>query len=258
MSEGKTTKPWQLKDWREKRKVILEGKVCEWCSSSKDLVLHHREGILPYHDHESEIASEIFQRELSKGTIKAKVEACPKCESSNIPSRETMTPKYRCANCGFQFDKPILRQKRRLSKDEWRQFVDEHKEEIKRIVESERRQYHDDYVQLNGVMVLCKRCHMAIEKGLVLCKVCRERYHEPNFEMCRSCFSKTPEGKQKAYDREKLSYKHPWCGKEFLIERGLWEMFADPQGCCFHVCRLALSGECETAQRNWNKNEEYS
>ena len=36
------SKPWQTKEWIEKRKAFIEGKVCEWCGSDDNLVIHHK------------------------------------------------------------------------------------------------------------------------------------------------------------------------------------------------------------------------
>jgi transposase-like protein len=34
------------------------------------------------------------------------IEVCPKCKSTKILIRNRKTPKYRCPNCGTEFDDP--------------------------------------------------------------------------------------------------------------------------------------------------------
>ena len=40
-NKNRTLKPWQTKEWKEKRRSFIKGKSCEWYSSEEDLVLHH-------------------------------------------------------------------------------------------------------------------------------------------------------------------------------------------------------------------------
>lgn len=37
------------------------------------------------------------------------VDACPGCDSSQINERITMSPVYRCVDCGAEFDEPVER-----------------------------------------------------------------------------------------------------------------------------------------------------
>jgi hypothetical protein len=51
--------------------------------------------------------------------------------------------------------------------------------------------YEDNEVYLNfylsGCIVLCRRCHFAVHKGLVLCPRCKKNYCSPRYEHCYSC-----------------------------------------------------------------------
>lgn len=39
-----------------------------------------------------------------------------------------------------------------------------------------------------NIIILCKRCHFALHKGLVMCQKCKENYHKKRFDMCYKCF----------------------------------------------------------------------
>lgn len=64
---------------------------------------------------------------------------------------------------------------------------------------------------------------------------------------------KTEHGKEIAKERECVSYKHPWCGREFKIQRRFWEFEAYPQGCCIERCEKDVNN-CEIAEKHWNEN----
>lgn len=36
-------------------------------------------------------------------------------------------------------------------------------------------------------MILCKRCAFAIHKGMVLCSICKKKYHLKKFSSCFNC-----------------------------------------------------------------------
>jgi len=272
ISKSKIVKPWQRKEWREKRREFLRGKSCEWCSSQKTLVIHHREHFYDNMQY-PEIALDYFEKYINAPSnqveyqqIKRKAEdqitpkyvkACPKCENSSIKPRTTITPIYRCHRCLTEFDVPKQKIHQETKNEIWEKmfefFLNEHKSEVDNLFSTIKKKSDESYLGFENVMVLCKRCHMAVEKGLILCTVCKKRYHKPDFEMCKNCFTKTEKGQRIAHEREKLSYKHPWCGKEFLIELQFWEIQGNPQGCCLYECRLIYSS-CEIANQKWGIN----
>jgi hypothetical protein len=47
----------------------------------------------------------------------------------------------------------------------------------------------DEYIDLhlNGCVALCRKCHFALHKGLILCKECKHNYHTTQYEMCFNC-----------------------------------------------------------------------
>ena len=54
----------------------------------------------------------------------------------------------------------------------------------------------EQYMSLEGTIIICNRCHHAHHKGMVLCNNCKKHYHKPKFEMCFHCFSTTEKGKK--------------------------------------------------------------
>ena len=153
-------KPWQTKEWRERRKTFLEGKTCEWCRASENLVIHH--------------------------------------------------PSY------------IREDGSSISEEEYINF------------------------EASGAVVLCRRCHLNLHKGRVLCRACKRHYHLPRYDKCFRC---ALEEKPHLVEYERLEYVHPWCGRKFLIERQWWEIEASPQMCCIEHCK---PNSCEIASRRWS------
>ena len=108
---------------------------------------------------------------------------------------------------------------------------------------------------------MCRKCHYAREKGMVLCKLCRKNYHYTKYEKCFDCFAKTSYGakliearKDLFYDKSKTeTYGHPWCGKAFEIEKKWWEVEASPNMCCLEHCDIGPH-DYKIAERNWKSN----
>jgi len=53
---------------------------------------------------------------------------------------------------------------------------------------------HDEYMSLEGCIVLCKKCNFMEDKGYKLCPVCKKKYYKPKRgrdKMCWNCFSET-------------------------------------------------------------------
>lgn len=94
--------------------------------------------------------------------------------------------------------------------------------------------------------MLCKRCHFALHKGLVLGKVCKKNYHKPEREKCWNCFKKSLPPK-KAWEMEYQLYKHPWRGKTFKIKGESLEIEASPPMCCIEHCE---PNGCEIASKH--------
>lgn len=81
---------------------------------------------------------------------------------------------------------------------------------------------HDEYLSLEGCIVLCFKCNFMENKGFKLCPVCKKKYYKPRRKrepMCFECFSQTPFGqKVKEYYtqhpeelKKKLRRKHKEC-----------------------------------------------
>lgn len=247
------SKPWKTSAWKKKREEFIKDKECEWCGSKKELSIHHKKHSLPYDLHYKQV-SDMMLRKLIKERVYKPIrrEACPGCDSFSIYTRRTIAPKYRCINCGNTFEQPSKRETPWITKEDWADFQKRRGEEIKEIVRSQREKSFEEYMSFEDAVILCKRCHHASEKGLVLCQVCRERYHRPRNGKCWECFKKTEKGQELAKKLERLNellpYSHPWCGKTFQIRREWWNEEADPQMCCIEHCDPNL---CETASKHW-------
>ena len=263
------TKPWQSSAWKKKREEFLKGKSCEWCKSEKNLVIHHPKhfhGLAEYRKSATRIMREYFSNkkneeerqkllaEASKDVAQIYSYFCPNC-GYRAYARKTIRPEYKCKKCGTETDEPVKKLSsytRHLIRKKFRfLFFQGHKEEIDRLFAQAKEAADRDYHSFKDATILCKRCHYAKEKGLVLCEVCGKGYHEPKYGKCWECFKKT-EGGQKADRLNKLFvYNHPWCGKAFQILGKWWEIEANPQTCCIEHCDLDPN-LCEVAGKHWS------
>jgi len=218
-------KPWQTKEWREKRKKLIEGKCCEWCGSTEYLTIDHKRNVYPKLEYRK-IAWRLFKEYFANGKNRSEFlslmrealknitiyywDACPVCKSRSVYIRKTKKPKYRCSRCGYEFDTPLKTIKEstkifvlnRMVK----LFAKYHKEEIDEIYKPHIQKLNEDYFNFKEVLILCRRCAFARLKGYVLCPVCKKHYYKPvgNRKMCWHCFIKTEEGKKKLQEWEEL------------------------------------------------------
>lgn len=198
---------WARKEWRDKRDAFLEGKSCEWCGSKDKLAIHHtNENKRRRYSRLKEITEEILleQREKYPKRRKIYMLSCPDCRFEN-QSRKAILKK--CENCGKNINfsihpsRPYTKLRRvmeietpyergdRLLKEDWVSFWDQNKEEANRRLDAEIPKL--DYMDFSeGVIVLCKKCHFAIHRGLILCDICKQHYKSPNNDMCSTCYER--------------------------------------------------------------------
>jgi len=261
-------KPWQTGQWKKKRSEFLKDKACEWCGSRENLAIHHIQhfkGLKEYKNIVSKMIREYSESGKNEGEkqyllaeVNKRIHAeysyfCPNC-GYPVYARKTIVPKYKCKKCGAETEEPKKKQssdsrlafRREFSK----LFLQRHKDEIDKMFAQAKENSNKDYMDFKNVTVLCKRCHYAKEKGLVLCKVCRKKYHRPKYGKCWECFTKTNGGKTMVQRNRVAAYTHPWCGKIFQIKGGLWEIEANPKTCCIGYCEDDADN-CEMAKRNW-------
>ena len=206
------------KKWRaDREKIILEsdGK-CAWCRNESPLIVHHTNppeiGLRKYDEiaitfmeeyfyngvHEDEfnkllVKSVNWVLEKTKRTI---IKRCPICYKATIYERTTMSPKYRCTNCGYIGDE-IFDQKNvwypNLERSVLFYFKQDYKEQIKIKYDEYKLKAKKDYVDLENsdIVLICKRCHFAYHNGMVLCKICKKTYHKRQYPSCYTCKTET-------------------------------------------------------------------
>jgi len=148
-SKNSSRKPWQTKEWKEKRDKFLKGESCEWCSSNNDLVIHHKKHFYDNWEY-NQIAFYYFTRYFEKPSSQAEhqrlkkdaekqvmpeyVKSCPKCGNSGISPRTTMKPIYRCSRCSHEFDIPERKihqkTKSQIRKIIYQSFLEAHKKKL--------------------------------------------------------------------------------------------------------------------------------
>ena len=153
------------------------------------------------------------------------VKSCPGCESTSLVDKKKSQPRYKCTKCGKEFNQPNSKPKKNTikklkalqnfeSKGEkpegniiqnlsynaqqasfkligilLPQIFDETIKEYKKQVEILTKNYSD----MTEVSVVCKRCHYAHNRGLILCEKCNQNYRKPKFETCYQCHIKEVE-----------------------------------------------------------------
>ncbi len=130
------------------------------------------------------------------------VKACPYCDSSSLNERKTTSPKYYCSNCKKKFNKAKIRYSKELTKKIYKQINWKLKEIFnnKIIVASYEELlslYHEkinsriqEYLSMNKTLVLCKKCHYAIEQNMKLCPKCKTNYCSFAYDKCYACQEK--------------------------------------------------------------------
>ena len=98
---NKQQKPWETKEWREKREKFIKNKSCEWCDSKKYLTIDH---LLPhntqtYKDYMDFKEVIILCRKCAYARLKGMV-LCKACKKHYHP------PKFKtCYKCYIKTDK---------------------------------------------------------------------------------------------------------------------------------------------------------
>lgn len=154
------------------------------------------------------MTKQVLQQAIEKGEFKTKVEripTCPNCRThrkSDIKERKRTKPqhkhlkRFRCVNCGLEYEKSAYRRRKtnRLSESNWDKFNAKYENMINHLVKNQRKELYEYYMTLTDTQILCKRCHFAFHKGMKLCSVCKEKYHENKWDMCFICYTKTDQG----------------------------------------------------------------
>jgi len=208
------SKPWKLASWKKKRGEYLNGKSCEWCGSTKNLQISHknnlnirrveREVFHKYYNHylkdeNNSVEIKKLEEKAWEGYTHHLGFGCPSCGSGAYYSRSEnycnkhKAPMFRCLKCKSEFKQPASVKKAPLStKTIVRRrfqslFKIKHREELSKIV-SERIQKSDEkYHSFENVMVQCKSCHFAYHKGMHLCPKCKKKYVKPKYKICYAC-----------------------------------------------------------------------
>jgi len=247
-------KAWETKEWKAMRAGFLEGKSCSWCGSNEHLVMHNCNPPPSYNMLLRQVSSALLQKKIEAGefvTNKEERLLCPECGSASLRHRTQKKPAYKCQNCRAEFDNPRFEivDTGRLPREDWDRFWAKFGPEIKENVSAMQRALSADGLRLENYAALCRRCHMASRSGFILCPVCKKGYARQGREMCWACFKKTEKGMEIALQYEKEPLKHPWCGKEFMIEHRWIGLFSEPAVLCVEMCELGPDNCVEAKRR---------
>jgi DNA-directed RNA polymerase subunit M/transcription elongation factor TFIIS len=171
-------KPWQQKEWKEKRAAWLKDKVCDNCGSKDNLVIHHTKRIPTFFCLWRIIEFRLLIKCLNAGEFKGKIIlGCPKCGDFRAYARQKRKfkkPVYRCGSCETEYDIPNKRiatfeefpylGTHIISSEDWTIFTNRYKEGIKEAVNLTLQDYHEYYLSLKDCVALCRKCHFKHHK----------------------------------------------------------------------------------------------
>jgi len=233
------SKIWSRTEWRNKRSEFVKDKGCQWCGSKNSLVIHHTKTPIRFQQIVHQVGQALLHQKVKEEEFEFQVEArkvCPRCNSQSIYKRTTISPKYRCTRCGYVFEKTkaIRVNTGWLSREDWNQFWTKYRSAIEEKAAELSRKGHIYYMSLEDCIVLCKKCHFAIHKGLVLCKDCGKKYHPQQYSTCWDCIPDSEWKKETEREHKKIETMLP-CGSKVMVEAGFWE-FGGTFETCLHYC----------------------
>jgi len=235
---------WQTKDWKERRAKFLKDK-CEICSSNDTLTIQHLSHPRKFSGYKREMTKEHAKDYINANPvidisefsdyIQTKYEyvpvlLCPNCNNKNPKERIRKMPKYRCADCKYEFDEAPYRTVTQLisifyenehayevidkcfvSKDQWRNKHnlsnarywlqrDRAKKKDAEAIEKEAfLKYLNDnikYLSFEDAITACRKCAGSYDMyKMELCPTCRIYYKGVQYPTCIQCL---PEDKRKA------------------------------------------------------------
>lgn len=183
---------WSKKEWRKKRSEFIRNKSCQWCGSKTGLSVHHTRRPLRFRQIVRRTARSLLWQKVKEGEFRFRIreiKACPSCASKSIYERTTMNPRYRCVRCGSVFGQPKKTRVNTgwLSREGWDRFWRKYGSLVEEKAALLSEKEHGYYMSFEDCIVLCKKCHFAIRKGMALCRVCRKNYHPRRYPTCWGC-----------------------------------------------------------------------
>jgi hypothetical protein len=235
---------WYTKDWKERRSKFIK-EQCEICSSENILTLQHlshprkltdynikkiREFTKEYIHSNPVVSKSELTNHINKNFDYLPVPLCPNCKSKNPSERVRKIPKYRCADCKYEFDEAIFRTANELisifcenedayevrdkcfvSKDKWRNqhnlsnvrywLQRNHaKKKDSEIIEKEAfLEYLNDnikYLSFEDTITACRKCASSFDLyNMEICPKCKVYYKGIQYPTCIQCL---PDDKRKA------------------------------------------------------------
>lgn len=149
-------KVWRTKEFRDAKKNFQLDNKCKSCGSSEELTPHH---LVSYKDLMFWKLRETAINEL--------------CKQKGVTFTHSALTKTGGFSSSGGYIKVI----------ELTSFIRSHPEFKDKAEELAKNEYYS----FSNIETLCKRCHFAIEKGMILCYICKKKYHPKSFDSCYDC-----------------------------------------------------------------------
>ncbi|MCY3414482.1 MAG: hypothetical protein INQ03_22735 [Candidatus Heimdallarchaeota archaeon] len=194
---------WDSVEWKETRARLLKDH-CEECGKSDAiLMLTHTKSAPSAKRVGREIRNRKIKELLQSNVISAFNPAndeflknsCPSCKSFSLRERKMKKPRYVCNTCTGAFEEPVLIidtdnvNYRALEREYYWTALEPYKVEIDQEYNNQMEKIRQWYISGEDTRTLCKSCAYNLRKGRVLCKQCKEKYHDPRYEVCFNCNS---------------------------------------------------------------------
>jgi len=247
---------WHTKDWKERRSKIIKEK-CEICTSVDVLTLQHLSHPKKFSEYRISVTRAYTQEYIEAYPVVDKHEftiyaskmfdyfpvlLCPNCKSKNPSERVRKIPKYRCADCKHEFEKPIfysldelisifykneeayeVQDKCFLKKEDkwgnrhnlssvryWFQREGAKNKDAETIEKEAFLLYLDDnikYLSFEDAITACKKCAASFDlHRMELCPKCSTYYKGIQYPTCIQCL---PEERRKAI-LESIEFGKEW------------------------------------------------
>lgn len=168
------------KEWDKKREQLIKerGEKCEWCGSIEYLTPAHKD------------CDEWIKCTSPKNE---QLLVCFSVRNSCLKSNYYLVFHYYFQQMLEKTPpKDAFNSKGKLQKEHWKLLYEQNKTNsfLMKIVEMMEERFIEWYKNFDNCLLLCRRCHRAQGKGMVLCS-CKKNYYDP--QRYKTCYNCNPE-----------------------------------------------------------------
>ncbi|MHA2501499.1 MAG: hypothetical protein ACXAE3_01320 [Candidatus Kariarchaeaceae archaeon] len=190
---------WQSSEWQEAKRKLLKDS-CQQCGENEQLALVHLWKPPRYRSLLAKVELAKIENLVQSGELEPFTfddeprDSCPSCQSINLRRRKTKHPPFKCGRCGEEFETAveIMVRDEYLYNKAFRDWKSKHladfQNEIENAVNTKQEEFDKRYRSGEGTETFCKKCaFLFTQKGMILCRNCKNHYHKRRYEQCYTC-----------------------------------------------------------------------